>query len=219
MQNFWQMQFPNLGFVGCDLSEEDLRPIKDEVAEISDSFQTVPEFNYALVGHIQKEYKLNKSHKHLEILALKLAYAWKKAHHSNDGRSERRANDMNIDNLYLRASWVNFQKKHEYNPLHRHDGEFVFVIWLDIPYTMEDESKIFPKVRDKSDSNGHFVFRYTDVLGRISPWSIPTDKNYINKMILFPSELMHEVHPFYTSDGYRISVSGNLHLGSSNKIQ
>jgi hypothetical protein len=211
MQNFWQMQFPNLGFVGCELSEEDLKPVREEVKEISNSFQSAPDFNYALVGHIEKEFRLSKSHSSLEILALKLAYAWKKAH-SSQAQVERRASDLNVNNLYLKASWVNFQKKYEYNPLHRHDGEFVFVLWLEVPYSMEDESKIFPKVRNKSDSNGSFVFRYIDVLGRIVPWSLPTDKNYVGKMVLFPSEMMHEVHPFYTSDGFRISVSGNLHL-------
>lgn len=212
MQNFWKIQFPNLGFVGCELSDEDLKPIKDEVEEISKNFSSSPEFNHALAGHINKEFRLNKSHKYLEVLAIKLAYAWKKAHNSTEGMADRRAIDMNTDNLYLQSSWVNFQIKHEYNPLHRHDGEFVFVIWLNVPYTMEDESKVFPKVRGNSNGNGHFVFRYTDVSGRIIPYSIATDKNYMNKMILFPSELMHEVHPFYTSDGFRISVSGNLHL-------
>jgi hypothetical protein len=212
MQNFWQMQFPNLGFVGCELSDEDLRPIKDEVEEILSDFKSASPINYALAGHIEKEYKLSKSHSHLEILALKMAYAWKKSHFSNSKKVERRARDENVNNLYLKGSWVNFQKKYEYNPLHRHDGEFVFVAWLDIPYEIENECKVFPNVRDKSDSNGCFTFRYTDVLGRIVPWSIPTDKKYIGKMILFPSELMHEVHPFYTSDDFRISISGNLHL-------
>jgi hypothetical protein len=28
--------------------------------------------------------------------------------------------------------------------------------------------------------------------------------------VLFPATLQHSVAPFYTSDGYRISVAGNL---------
>lgn len=215
MQNFCQIQFPNLGFVGCELNDEDLKPIKEEVDEISNNFELASPLNYALAGHIQKEYKLSKSHNHLESLSLKLAYVWKKSHFSNSKRLERRARDENISNLYLKGSWVNFQKKYEYNPLHRHDGEFVFVLWLKVPYEKENESKIFPNIREKTDLNGSLTFRYTDVLGRIVPWTVPTDKSYIGKMILFPSELMHEVHPFYTSDEFRISVSGNLHLKNS----
>lgn len=214
MQNFWQMQFPNLGFVGCELSDEDLNPIMEEVEEISSDFKSASSFNYALVGQIEKEYKLIKSHKSLEVLSLRLAYAWKKAHFSNDQR-DHRARDTNVGNLYLKGSWVNFQKKYEYNPLHRHDGEFVFVIWLDIPYSLENEVRVFPDKRHNVDSNGKFAFKYIDCIGRISSWPIPTDKNYSKKMILFPAEFMHEVHPFYTSDGYRISISGNLHINKN----
>jgi hypothetical protein len=33
-------------------------------------------------------------------------------------------------------------------------------------------------------------------------------------MIMFPSSLNHMVSPFYTSDEYRISISGNLIVSS-----
>jgi hypothetical protein len=29
-------------------------------------------------------------------------------------------------------------------------------------------------------------------------------------MFIFPSQQMHSVNPFYTSDGFRITVSGNV---------
>jgi hypothetical protein len=31
-------------------------------------------------------------------------------------------------------------------------------------------------------------------------------------MMLFPSKLKHGVNPFYTSDDYRISISGNIRI-------
>ena len=33
MDKVFHAHFPNLGFVGADLSEEDLKPIRDEVEE------------------------------------------------------------------------------------------------------------------------------------------------------------------------------------------
>ncbi|BCU96073.1 MAG: hypothetical protein CM15mV11_1480 [Caudoviricetes sp.] len=41
---------------------------------------------------------------------------------------------------------------------------------------------------------------------------IPLDKNYEWKMVLFPSRMYHGVNPFYTSDEYRVSISGNLYI-------
>jgi hypothetical protein len=31
-----------------------------------------------------------------------------------------------------------------------------------------------------------------------------------NTLLLFPAKLTHAVYPFYSSDDYRISVSGNV---------
>ena len=46
-------------------------------------------------------------------------------------------------NLELHNLWVNYQK-HEFNPIHIHDGLFSFIIWHKVPYKMEDEKARFP---------------------------------------------------------------------------
>ena len=46
---------------------------------------------------------------------------------------------------------------------------------------------------------------------------LPIDKAWEGTMILFPSSLNHNVYPFYTSDDYRISISGNLNQKLSTK--
>lgn len=58
----------------------------------------------------------------------------------------------------------------------------------------------------------HFQFTYTDTLGQINQELIPVDKTYDGVLCIFPSKLNHQVYPFYTSDEYRISVSGNICL-------
>jgi hypothetical protein len=35
-------------------------------------------------------------------------------------------------------------------------------------------------------------------------------------MILFPAKMMHTVYPFYSSDDFRISISGNLRVSTIN---
>jgi hypothetical protein len=117
--------------------------------------------------------------------------------------------------LILDKVWVNFQKKHEFNPPHTHKGILSFVIWIDIPYSIEDEMNL-PQSKYSAESiPGHFQFLYTNGLGAIKPHSIPADKKYNNTLIMFPSKLTHAVYPFYTSDEYRISVSGNFLLNTS----
>ena len=55
-----------------------------------------------------------------------------------------------------------------------------------------------------------FEFTYTDILGHIRGESIAVDKTYEGNILMFPSGLHHMVHPFYSTDKYRISVAGNI---------
>ena len=41
---------------------------------------------------------------------------------------------------------------------------------------------------------------------------LDVDNEYEGKIMMFPSSLVHCVYPFYTSDDYRISLSGNIWL-------
>jgi hypothetical protein len=43
---------------------------------------------------------------------------------------------------------------------------------------------------------------------------LPVDKTFEGKIAFFPSKLSHCVYPFYSSDGIRISISGNIKLDS-----
>jgi hypothetical protein len=49
-----------------------------------------------------------------------------------------------------------------------------------------------------------------DSRGAVGQHIIEADRSYENKMIIFPSSLQHCVYPFFTSDDYRISLSGNI---------
>ena len=57
---------------------------------------------------------------------------------------------------------------------------------------------------------GMFAFFFSDPSGKITQEALPVDKSWEGKVALFPANLNHCVYPFYTSDEYRISISGNL---------
>jgi hypothetical protein len=67
-----------------------------------------------------------------------------------------------------------------------------------------------PLVPEKNNAVATFNFHYTDILGNITHYSLPVDKTWEKKLIVFSSDLNHSVNPFYTSNEYRISVAGNF---------
>jgi hypothetical protein len=118
----------------------------------------------------------------------------------------------------IASSWINFQKKGEYNPIHRHfGGELVFVIWLQIPYELQDELNHPSCVNSNNRCASMFEFaNIPQTFNSKTHTIIPVDKSYEGKMIIFESSMNHTVYPFFTSDDYRISMSGNVKLVPAN---
>ena len=113
----------------------------------------------------------------------------------------------------LQSLWVNFQKKHEFNPPHDHAGIYSFVIWMQIPTSYEEQKKL--PICAESNAHGsisNFGFHYTNSLGRVCQFMYDMEKETEDYMVMFPSEMKHEVFPFYENDGERISISGNIGL-------
>lgn len=112
---------------------------------------------------------------------------------------------------YIETCWVNYQKKHEFNPRHTHGGMISFVIWVKIPYDHEDEQKL-PFTESSGAAKeliGNFSFLWSDGID-IQSKVIKMSSKMEAHGVIFPSSLHHEVYPFYTSDEERISVSGNI---------
>jgi len=113
---------------------------------------------------------------------------------------------------HLSSLWVNFQKKGEFQPLHNHSGLFSFVIWMDIPYDWKDEAKLpFVRPNNKIPPGGNFSFVFSNGNCRqVHERTISMSPEMNGYCCFFPSDLCHQVYPFYTSDKERISISGNI---------
>ena len=112
--------------------------------------------------------------------------------------------------LKLTDLWVNFQKKHEFNPIHVHDGLFSFIIFVQIPYDIHKELKEGPGHLGNSSLASCLQFIVTNQMGRIHNETVYVDKSYEGGIYFFNAETSHCVYPFFTSDDYRITVSGNI---------
>jgi len=116
-------------------------------------------------------------------------------------------------NLEIQSTWINYQKKYEFNPPHTHSGLFSWIIFVQIPYNLEDEENYFLPEHLTQTSKLNFLFPkpiFHGGRGDIANIILNVDKSYEGKILVFPAELMHSVNPFYTSDEYRITVSGNV---------
>jgi hypothetical protein len=107
--------------------------------------------------------------------------------------------------LSLDKPWMNLQKKYEFIPNHVHDGVLSYSCWINVPYDLDKELKN----NERLDYASLFQFSYSNILGAYANKTLPIDKTWEGKIIVFPAGLTHCVYPFYTSNDYRVSVSGN----------
>lgn len=198
----------NLGIIKGHIDNTALSTLKEEVNLIKNDFSLGIPHNKELAGNIKKEYLLSKSNSSIEPIVVELATRYHNKYEYRDTNSNILGGTPY--NLKLESLWVNFQQRYEFNPLHRHSGLYSFVIWLEIPYFLNFEHSVSPGKNSIDNRSGMFEFTYTDILGDLRGECIAVDKSYEGDILLFPSRLHHMVHPFYSTEKYRISVAGNV---------
>jgi len=200
------ISFPTLGFLQKKLSQSELDPIWKEVNKIKQDPNYARSYNNDLVGHIKDEYEIKDCRDHLEKIVLDCIIEYHKKF-SYPGNLEM------VDaphKLSLTYTWINFMKKGEFNPIHGHNGVMSFVLWLKVPYYIDDEIKLYPNLHPEKLASGKFAFHYTDTIGTINTFFLAADKTFEGSLIVFPSLMRHSVFPFFSSDDERISISGNF---------
>lgn len=206
MIEFRELRVPNPGILILDLPENLFTSLKNhvntQVLERSEFQKRLRKANQHLAGHLEEEYTLILDEPFNEFLK-ELAYEYYE--YFDIGKVQR------IDDMH---SWVNIQKKIEYNPLHEHHGTLSWVIWIKNPYNLKDEDSLPISANSNLKSNGRFNFVYSEMTGRIRQHHINLDSSYDGKMVIFPNNLLHQVYPFFTSDEHRISVAGNIFLSA-----
>ena len=203
----------SLGYVSCNVPSDILLTVGDEVQYILDTdFQYASPFNYALAGSLEKEYSLNKCVGLLNKFFEKVIPQYWLLNNNIEESKKRYV--LSYDKNYNQTDiWVNFQKRYEYNPIHNHAGVLSFVMYIQIPYNLNEERQHSSVINSNMDNSTSFKFIYPGLnpnTTAVCEHRIDIDKNTVGTMIIFPSWLQHMVTPFYTSTEYRISVAGNL---------
>ena len=111
-----------------------------------------------------------------------------------------------IENIHLAQCWMVSQYKNEYNPWHKHSGNFSAAMYLKIPEGMNDFMD--KEYNDHYPASGLIQFMYGEAQDFRSDTLMC--KPEVGKMFLFPSWLRHSVYPFYC-EGERRSLSFNAY--------
>ena len=197
---FEHIQLPNPGITRGMIPQEIYQPVMQEIKEIERNDAGIMKMNRTLAGQIEREYQLEKSKPHIVPYLEEMGREYQKNWDYYQGQ------DLKVDSL-----WVNLQQKTEYNPIHNHEGVLSYVAWMEIPYKRSDElNQNHSKDSRTKDFSTTFQFIYNSVLGQISHDIYRVENGWEGRIVMFPAKLLHIVYPFYTSDGYRISIAGNL---------
>jgi hypothetical protein len=211
--------FGNGGIILDRVNDFDFLTISKEVEEMKQDFENADKANKDLVGQLEQEYTLHKSAKIIEKNALRLAdYHNQQTMHSSKALSVVDTTQRQDYDLVLDSCWINFQKKHEFQPIHDHTGVYSFIIFYDIPFEIQKEQEVSPGRESRTNYAGLLNFHYVSYLGKLASLTIPADTRWKKRMLLFPADLKHSVYPFYSSNEYRITISGNLSIKHTGEI-
>ena len=197
---FEHIQLPNPGLTRGMIPPEIYQPMMQEIREIEADDRGIYKMNRTLAGQIEREYQLEKSKQHIVPFLEEMGREYQKNWDYYQGQ------ELKVDSL-----WVNLQQKTEYNPIHNHDGVLSYVAWLDVPYKHENEVNLKQSRESRTkEFSASFQFIYSSIIGNIVNEIYKVENGWEGRIVMFPAKLLHIVYPFYTSNGYRISIAGNL---------
>lgn len=211
------LTFPNYGTVETHLADEYVSNFYKLIEEAKEKPHSM---NNILAGNISSSIELNMKSKFATNFVKNVIPSMVTSYVKQYGFPIKHITKHIQDNsITLEELWVNFQRKHEFNPIHDHNGMLSFVIWLSIPTSSKKQNELpFSKNSGSKGLISNFSFVYTDILGNIKNYVYQMEKDIEGYMVMFPSRLMHQVFPFYESEKERITISGNVGISTKQVV-
>jgi hypothetical protein len=203
--NIEKNDFPNFGYLTADFPKDVLVTLSKRIDKLIKDPSHAIDYSNRLVANIKHSYDISDCKNLIEPCIIELVKEYDNAY---PGYTRSRDCVSTPTPIGIHDVWVNFQRPGEVNPNHSHPGIFSFVIWMYVPYLLEDQQQDLPG----APINGLFEFTYTQATGVINHVALPSDKSWQGKCCLFPSPMQHCVYPFNSDNpkDLRITVAGNV---------
>lgn len=194
-------------------------PAMDRLWEYIEVSQNIGVRDKGLAGNISNSYVLHDTDNwFFENVLINLIAEYKKEYPSRFKESAQIMGEVD-PNVFsgnektpfaISLMWANFQKQHEFNPVHNHAGIYSFNVFMKIPYDWKEQHELPHVKASNSPAAGNFEFLYVDIMGKINGYVYKLDPSCEGLILLFPAEMRHMVYPFYNCEEDRITVSGNI---------
>lgn len=199
------VSFKNYGFIRHKISPELYYNLVKEVQGIHKDLQEADEMVSGITAKsVPKQWYLKNKDNIESIKKETIECSNKYLENFLDAQNNDMFFGANKKNLIFDIPWVNFQKKGEFIPFHKHGGVWSFNIWLNIPYDSKEETS------ETNPTTSTFNFFYNDALGTLNRYMIKLDQTCNGQMIFFPAGLYHVVYPFFSTEETRVSIAGNI---------
>ncbi len=171
---------------------------KEEIDQIKDlCSKEGKDYRKNLAGIIRHEHEVNR--KKLFPFLAPYVESYLKAYVNYSGQSLG-------NQIELITSWVNYMTKFESNPIHTHDDDLSFVLFLKVPKNLKEEYN--KHIGNTKPGCINFLYNLHESEETITRHSFFPE---VGELYIFPASLHHFVTHFQ-SEGERVSVSGNFKI-------
>jgi len=109
------------------------------------------------------------------------------------------------------VSKINLQKKYEFRSSeYKRDHSLEWILFMQIPYEYGDENKVSKIIENDTNFNSKLEFVYNTLNSGIMSHCITLDKSIEGTMLMYPGYMKNIMYPFYTSDDYRVFLTGKI---------
>jgi hypothetical protein len=205
----------NTPWIDTRLNEEEMKFLNIAISE-----ENKENHSKLLVGHITKSETLNDKNNWFYKNVLKKHTERMFYDDWDNYREYHIVKEHPPPNFQLDAMWVNYQKQHEFNPIHNHSGLYSFVIFMKIPTHWKEQHDL--PISDASPFPCTSDFQFIAVEQKGETWTCPNitlSAEDEGRMLFFPASTLHQVYPFYGTEEERITISGNVSIVIPKKIK
>ena len=211
MKQLWidtRLNEEEMNFLNDTISEENMRGIKRKIKDFSE-------------GGLRKYSDLvDKDNWFFKSVLKKLTERMFYRDWDNYYKYHIEKEEPQLPEFEMNSFWVNYQKQHEFNPIHHHFGLFSFVIFVKIPTHWEEQHALPISANSNAPVASDFAFVWSaNNSEECFPINFPLSPEDEGRILFFPAEMKHMVYPFYGTEEERITISGNINFVIPKEIE